>query len=132
MFGLSQPHAHIVSKFIIDGTTYDVEKFDIKFNQPVDFKGQPQHETKGGQIYLTLAQTADDALLLWAKKSTLQKSGQVVFQTDMGISVLRVNFTDGYCITLGRSFNALMGTNTSIVISSSVISMNGIEHDNRW
>ena len=40
------PLAHIVAKFILDGKIYEVESFKIGFEQPVDYKGQPQHENK--------------------------------------------------------------------------------------
>lgn len=130
MFGL--PLAHINTYFVLDGKKYEVEKFNIRFNQSVDFKGQPQHETRGGKITITLNQAADDNLYLWAKKSTLQKDGEVLFQTDLGISVLRVNFMNGYCINLTREINAFTGSNTILIISSENLSLNGVEHENAW
>lgn len=128
----SLPLAHINAKFIFDGKSYDVAKFKINFAQGIDHKGQPQNETHGGQILLVLSEVATDSLYLWAKTSQLTKNGQVVFQTDLGMSVLRVNFTNGYCTNLERSTSALTGTETTLVISSELISMNGVEHNNFW
>jgi len=62
----------------------------------------------------------------------LRKSGQAIFQTDLGISILRINFADAYCVNLERTTSALTGTETTLIISPKSISMNGIEHDNNW
>ncbi|MDR2915095.1 MAG: type VI secretion system needle protein Hcp [Tannerella sp.] len=129
---LNLPLSHIEAKFILDGKTYNVEKFKIKFSQPVDFKGQPQHETRGGKLTVVITQMADNNLLLWSKTPTLLKNGSLLFQTDLGITVLRVEFENAYCITLSRKINALTGTLTTLVISSEIVKMNDVEHDNFW
>ncbi|MEN9917608.1 MAG: hypothetical protein RL662_44 [Bacteroidota bacterium] len=132
MFNLSQPFAHVNAYFILDGEKYDIEQFKIGFKQSTDFKGQPEHEVRGGQLTITIDQTADDNLYIWAKKSTMQKNGQVLFQSDMGITVLRIDFINGYCVHLSREIGALSGTKTSLLISVESISLNGITHDNHW
>lgn len=81
---------------------------------------------------VTLSQAADDPLYLWAKTAQLTKEGQVVFQTDLGISVLRVNFENAYCTNLQRSTNVMTGTETTLVISPEIVSLNGVEHNNFW
>lgn len=130
MFNL--PLSHIEAKFILDGKIYEVESFKIKFSQPIDFKGQPQHEILGGKIGLVLTQSADNNLYLWAKQSTLLKNGQILFQTDLGITVLQINFLDAYCIMLTRDINATTGTKTMLTISPENVTLNGVEHDNFW
>ena len=124
--------AHIESKFVLDGKSYEVEDFKVSFSQGVDYKGQPQHEVLGGQLYVTLHQGADDNLYLWAKKSTQLKSGAILFQTDLGMTVLEINFTDAYCIHLERNISAYTGTSTALVISSKELHMNGVKHVNYW
>ncbi len=126
------PFAHIVGKFILDGKEYEIETFRVKFTQPSDYKGQPQHEIKGGQLMVTITQAADNNLLLWAKTSTMRKVGQILFQTDLGITVLRIDFSEAYCITLARDINARTGTKTSLVISPEIVIMNDVGHDNFW
>ncbi len=126
------PLAHLVAHFILDGKKYEIEQFKISFVQPTDYKGQPQHEMKGGQILIKITQIPDDNLYLWAKRSILLKSGQILFQTDLGITVLRINFTDAYCISLSRDINAYNGTSTSLIISPEIVKLNGVEHDNFW
>ncbi|MDR0700194.1 MAG: hypothetical protein LBG28_13425, partial [Tannerella sp.] len=76
------PLAHIEAIFIFGGEKYNVEQFNVEFTQPRDYKGQPQHEIRGGQIMLNFTQIADDAIYLWAKTSTLRKDGKILFQTD--------------------------------------------------
>jgi hypothetical protein len=126
------PHANINGKFILDGKEYEIETFKVKFSQPADYKGQPQHEVKGGQLMVTITQNADNNLYLWAKTSTMRKGGQILFQTDLGITVLRINFSSAYCITLARDINTMTGTKTTLVIAPEIVTMNGVEHDNFW
>jgi hypothetical protein len=60
------------------------------------------------------------------------KSGKALFQTDLGITILTVEFSNAYCINLSRQINAYVGTSTVIVISPEKVKLNGIEHDNFW
>lgn len=129
---LNLPFAHIVAKFILDGKKYDIETFKIKFSQPIDYKGQPQHEVKGGELMIVLTQAADNNLYLWAKTATSLKNGEILFQTDLGITILRISFINAYCITLARNINATTGTKTSLVIAPEKVKLNNVEHDNFW
>jgi hypothetical protein len=126
------PLAHIVVSFMLDGKKYEVDKFDINFSQPTDYKGQPQHEIKGGKLSVRLYQAADDNLYSWAKDPTKLKSGVVLFQTDLGITVLKIIFADAYCINLSRNISSRSGTSTELFISPKEISIDGIEHNNFW
>jgi hypothetical protein len=126
------PLSHINAKFFLEGETFEVEHFDINFEQPTDFRGQPQQEIGGGQLTVNISQAATSNLYLWAKTSTLRKSGKVLFQTDLGMTVLEVEFENAYCINLSRQINAYTGTNTVMVISPEMVKMNGIEHNNFW
>ena len=81
---------------------------------------------------ITLNQAVDNNLLLWAKKSTSVKSGQIVFQTDLGMTVYKIVFANAYCITLARNIDSMTGTKTSLMIAPEIISLNGIEHNNNW
>jgi hypothetical protein len=74
----------------------------------------------------------NDNLYTWAKKETQLKSGQILFQTDLGITVLEIAFTDAYRIHLGRNINAYTGTSTALILSPKEISMNGVKHENYW
>ncbi|MDL2306337.1 hypothetical protein LJC72_13555 [Bacteroides sp. OttesenSCG-928-D19] len=126
------PLAHLEGKFLLDGKTYEIETFKILFNQPIDYKNQPQHETYGGQLLITLAQAADNNLYTWGKTSTLRKSGKALFQTDLGITVMEIEFRNAYCVTLSRKTNVMTGTLTTLMIAPETVIMNGVEHDNYW
>ena len=126
------PLSHINAKFSLEGETYEVEHFDINFSQPTDFRGQPQHEIGGGLITLHLSQISSNNLYLWAKTSTSRKSGVILFQTDVGMTVLKIEFSNAYCINLLRQINSRAGTNTILHISPEMVKINGIEHNNFW
>lgn len=126
------PFAHLEVKFVLDGTSYTVSDFKIGFAQPTDYKGQPQHEIQGGQFVVTLSQAADSNLYLWAKNPTALKGGSVLFQTDLGITVLRIVFAQAYCVSLSRNVDDTTGTQTILVISPEEVSIDGVEHNNFW
>lgn len=132
MINLFQPFAHIIAKLSLDGKEYDVEKFKVGFTQGIDYKGQPQHETKGGQIVLKLSQAPDNMLYEWAKVSTKLKDGIVTFKTEMGIPVLRAQFFDAYCVGLTCNIDAQKATLTTLIISPERVKLNDTEHDNFW
>jgi hypothetical protein len=132
MFNLSNPLAHLETYLIVDGTKYQIEKFEISYSQDSDYKGQPQQEVRGGLMRITLPQTADNILFLWARKSTLVKDGQVLFESDLGKRVLTINFKGAYCINLTRDINALTGTKTSLTISPEATTIDDIPHENFW
>jgi hypothetical protein len=132
MLNFSHPFSHIVAKFVLEGKKYDIEQFRIGFVQPSDYKGQPQHEVKGGQIHITMSEAASDDLYNWAKRSTLLKSGSVLFQTDMGITVLEIIFTNAYCVSLTREVSSFAGTCTMLTIAPENVKLDGVEHDNFW
>lgn len=132
MLNLSQPLAHLTTRFVLDGIIYEVGKFNIGFGQPKDHKGQPQQEVKGGQILITLLHAADDTLYSWAKHPSTLKNGTVEFQTDLGMTVLRIEFTNAYCVNLKREISSTQGTKTTLIISPEKVSLDGITHDNEW
>lgn len=126
------PLAYLEGKFLLDDKIYEIETFKIVFDQPIDYKNQPQHETLGGQLMITLTQAADNNIYAWAKTSTLMKSGQVLFQTDVGITVIRIDFQNAYCVALSRKTNFQTGTLTTLVISPEIVIMNDVEHNKFW
>jgi hypothetical protein len=126
------PLAHLNVKFILDGESYEVEGFTMDFRQPVDYKSQPQHEILGGQMMITLPQAAGRSLYMWAKTSTMLKDGTILFQTDLGMTVLEIKFENAYCIQLLRETVDGGGTKTNMVISPKLVSLDGIEHQNYW
>jgi hypothetical protein len=126
------PLSHITVKFLLEGESFDVEHFDINFDQPVDFRGQPQQEIRGGQMNLRLTQVPTDNLYIWGSKSTFLKSGVILFQTDMGMTVSELEFSNAYCVDLRRKINSYEGTYTVLVLAPEIVKLNGVEHNNFW
>jgi hypothetical protein len=56
----------------------------------------------------------------------------MLFQTDVGITVIEIAFEEAYCVTLSRKTNAMTGTLTTLMIAPKKVTMNGVEHDNYW
>jgi hypothetical protein len=122
----------ITVTFVLDGKQYEVDRFKIDFSQGVDFKGQPQNETRGGQMYLTMSQGADYNLYDWAKRENKKKNGEIRFKTKSSGTVLEISFENAQCIKLTRQINFSSGTQTSIVITPQTIRLNGFTHTNSW
>jgi hypothetical protein len=123
---------HVEAKFVFDGKEYEVEHFGIGFAQEVDRKGQPQHEMKGGQIYVSLTQSVQDNIYDWAKRENKRKDGKILFQSKTEGTVLEIVFANANCIRLKHRINAMTGTETSLVIAPEKVSLNGITHNNGW
>ena len=132
MFSLSQPTGNIDVKFYFKGKTYDVERFQISFLQPTDYKAQPQQEVRGGQIFLSLAQVVDPAIYIWAKKSTLRESGKISVVTQNGNNPLDIVFEEACCVSFTRTCNFISGTKTELIISPKIVILNNKPHANRW
>ncbi len=111
---------------------YEIEHFKMGLQQRSDYKRQPQHEIKEGQFTVTLYNSPKNSLYLWVKTPTSLKNGSILFQTDMGMTVLEMNFTNAYCINLTCEISAMKGSSTTLVVSPEEISLNGIPHTNYW
>ena len=57
LFSLPLIDSDLTGCFILDGQEYEMSQFNISFDQLVDHKGQPQDETRGGQMLIGLTQT---------------------------------------------------------------------------
>jgi len=116
----------------IDEKEYEIEQFKTSFAQPSDFKGEPQSETKGGLIMVTLTEALPDSFYEWAIKSKMEKNGEISFRIKTGNSPMKIDFFRATCINFSRDVSNHSGLKTNIVISSERILVNGIEHDNFW
>ena len=128
----AQPLANFEAKFYFLGSEYEVEDFKILFIQDVDYKGQPQHDERGGQIIISLSQMVEDDVYEWAKSPFLKQSGTISFETGSSNALLRIEFTDAYCVGFSQIDDSFLGTRTNLVISPSTVLLNGIDHDNFW
>lgn len=125
--------AHVESCLILDGKKYEIVEFNIAFTQPTDYKGQPQHEMNGGQLYITLPHIADDPLYEWAISSTQLKNGEVFFFSEIVGTVIHIAFFNAYGIYLGYHGGSRGGyLCMKLIIAPERLTVNGIEHNNFW
>ncbi|MEN9919023.1 MAG: hypothetical protein RL662_1459 [Bacteroidota bacterium] len=126
------PFVHVNVYLELDGQRYEAEHFSMGFAQDIDYKGQPQHEVKGGQLSLTFTQAMHDTVYIWAKKATLRKSGKIIFWSEMAGTILQIDFENANCIHLTHKINALTGTETTLAIAPEAVTLNGMKHTNKW
>jgi hypothetical protein len=131
MFNIPALNVEMEAYLIIDGSKYQIEQFSMGFNQPVDYKGQPQNEVKGGQILVTITQTVPEEIYKWAMTS-IKKNGEIKFKSMVVNSPLKVSFTNGYCVNFSRITEVSGGIKTSLTISSESITINDITFTNNW
>ncbi|MDR1437232.1 MAG: type VI secretion system needle protein Hcp [Candidatus Symbiothrix sp.] len=127
-----QVDTYIETQFVLDGKEYDIEHFGINFSQDVDHKGQPQHETRGGEISIVLTELVGDNIYDWAQRADKRKDGKILFRSQTEGTVLEIVFMNAYCIKLNRSVSSMSGAVTSLIISPEKVSLNGIIHSNNW
>ena len=132
MLKFSQFPRHLIAKLELDGKKYTLDRFKIGFKHSIDFKGQPQHETHGGQMSLTISQAADSTLYEWVCTATKRKAGTIVFQTQSEQTVIRITFKDAYCVRIERQTDDKQWTKSSIVIAPGYVKMNETAHTNYW
>ena len=132
LLGLPFIDANINVYFYLDGREYEVEQFKINFIQPNDHKGEPQNETKGGQMLVVLSQALPESFYTWAIKTKDLKNGLVLFKTESSSMPVRIEFFNTTCISFTRQVNAYGGLQTSLILSPEVVKINGHEHNNFW
>lgn len=116
----------------IDGHTYEIQQFKIGFFQPFDYKGEPQKETNGGQIMISVSQSLPESFYIWATQPQQFKDGIITFESKTRGTVFSVQFFKGACISFNRMINESIGLYTNFVISPDSLLINDIEHDNFW
>jgi len=118
--------------FYINEEEYDVEQFKIGFSQHTDFKGEPQNETSGGQLMITLTQTLPESFYSWMIDDNIFKSGSILYKTGDSGTVLRIDFFNARCVNLSRQITMGKGVQSILVLSPEIVKLNGTEHDNFW
>ncbi len=113
------------------GKQYEISEFDISFSQPTDHKGQPQQEINGGLIEFSIRELPDDTLNRWMLNSTLKMSGIFSFERKAQNSVLKVAFTDSYCVSYNKVITT-GGALTCFRISPESVNINGREKLKIW
>lgn len=118
--------------FELEGQEYDVDQFKIGFSQQQDHKGEPQHETKGGQLMITLTQTLPESFYSWIIENNKFKDACVLFKSESSGTVLRIEVSQARCVNLSRKITIGKGVQSILILSPETVKVNGIEHDNFW
>ena len=127
-----QPDGNISAELHFMGKTYELSGFCTSFAQPIDEKGEPLTEVKGGILNLTLSQAPDNLLSQWAVSQWSRKSGEVVFKNETGTPPLRIKFVEAACVGLSQENVAGKGIETKLVVSSKSVSFNAVILEKEW
>ncbi len=122
---LAQPIGKITLDLDIDNESYEIERFCINFNQSVDYKGEPQEETRGGFMSFSIANMPDKLLTRWAVRDTESKNGVFVFKQGEQNSPLKIKFDEAYCVNMRNSTVYRGGVSTDYVISANEVDLAG-------
>ena len=131
LFSLPQIDSDLTAWFILDGKEYEMNQFNITFGQAVDHKGQPQDETRGGQMQVVLSEALPESVYRWAM-SSVSKNGRIEFRSKTANCQLRIEFINAYCVNFQRQISNHSGLYSLLNITPDEILINGISFDNHW
>lgn len=122
----------VVGHLVFMGQNYEIETFETEFQQPVDFKEQPQHEVKGGLLSITMKQTGNEDFNRWMFQRDIFHDGAILFVPESRISnvAIDVQFKEARCIYYEKIIGNSLGIRFKLIISAKIVTINGIEHHN--
>lgn len=118
----------------IGAKKYEICSFETEFEQGQDYKGQPQHEVKGGLLSITFKQTVDATISNWMLKKEIVYDGSIVFAAPSRITSppITIIFKEGKCISYQKVVGKEIGVSLTILISPKSLNINGIDHTNSY
>lgn len=125
VFNIFQPIGKISLRLEVENNTYEIDSFRMDFSQGLDFKGEPQEETKGGAIDFSIGSLPDRVLKKWMLKDTETKDGEFVFEQGDQSSPLRIKFTEAFCVHMATRTSMGEGLYTQYTISANEVDLNG-------
>jgi len=132
MLNFINEDALIKASLILNDKKYSITEFSINFSRGIDFKGQPQNAMRGGIITVQLSEAPDNILYDWAKKSSKQLTGNIIFFNENVGTRLDILFTNAYCIEFVSNVGSIGGASTIISISSEIIEIGEFKLNNDW
>lgn len=118
----------ISARLFVEDQEYNILEFDLKFNQEVDFMGNPISNFKGGYWDIKLETIKSPLLLQWMLDSDSMKKVKIVIPSRFGTSKSRnIELLDTYCISNNKAFNStnIEPLTTSITLSPASMIENG-------
>jgi hypothetical protein len=130
--GLSQPIGKTNARMNIGNLTYELETFDIDFNQRVDWKGQPIEDMRGGIMQCAISGQPQGEIKAWALSSRMLKDGSIEFYQELVNSPLRIEFMEACCVEMTPYLHGNGGLRTQMTISPNGVSLNGKSLFKNW
>ena len=124
-----------LAKLELDGKPYNILDCSFDFDQSFDQNGEPSSRPKGGMLLMSIEMNSDTSLFHWMISPTLTKSGAVIFYKRDGMAqLLKIEFTDAYCVHLSGRFDAVSKEplKIQIRISAQSIKIGDVEFENHW
>jgi len=106
---------------------------DFNFSQDTDGRGMATSNIRGGILNVTLRGIDDAEIIQWMMGTDTLKNGRIAFSgiTSTGPG-RRIEFEDGFLISYHESFSNETDITIQLVISSRILSISGVEHENLW
>jgi hypothetical protein len=106
-FGKREPL--MVVRFLFREKTYILEEFDISFSQDVNERNQPDSDTSGGLISITLSETPAESIQQWIMNPYEKRDGEFRFLINTPKitegAALHISFRDAYCVSYRKVIN---------------------------
>lgn len=120
------------AKLILNGASYEVETFSIRFQKAYDHKGEPQQEVKGGFLSMTINHVVDKQINEWMFNRSVKHSGTVTFASFSRIAspVIVIEFTNGRCFRYSKNISSF-SVSYDLLITAEEIKINGVDHTNK-
>ncbi len=117
---------------------YELNAVRVEISQLVDTLSRPASPTQGGKITteLNTPDAGDPTLIDWMISPTKRLSGKVIYKRiDSNATLKTITFYDAYCVDLRQLFDGTGQSGqlrTLLTISPRLLSMDGLQLDNRW
>lgn len=124
-----------LTKFELDGNTYNVLEVKYDFTQTIDNTGKPQGMPQGGIIFIRIESTGNPELLGWMLDHNKTKDGKIIFYRRDAMSKLQeLNFEKAYCIKFAEHFNSNSAEPLQIELQliAKKFDLNGATHEKKW
>lgn len=120
------------AKLILNGASYEIETFNIRFQKASDHKGEPQQEVKGGVLSMTINHIVDKQINQWMFNQSVKHSGVITFASFSRIAnpVIVIEFKNGRCFRYSKQISR-SSVSYAILITAEEININGIDHSNQ-
>jgi len=106
---------------------------DFSFSQVVDNRGMASSNVRAGLINVTIPGINDNEIINWMISRDERKNGKITFSGVVDTGPHRsIEFEDAVLVSYHESFSDESDIVISLVISSRIIKVTGVKHENIW